>query len=59
MTAIGDNWREFSVTAARIIKQRDKEGETFAKAGGLMLKCADREEAFFRKLQKVARKLKA
>jgi hypothetical protein len=47
------------VTAARIIKQRDKAEETFAKAGGLMLKCADREEAFFRNLQKVVRKLKA
>jgi hypothetical protein len=59
MTAIGDNWREFSVTAARIIKQRDKAEETFAKAGGLMLKCADREEAFFNNLQKIVRKLKA
>jgi hypothetical protein len=59
MTAIGDNWREFSVTAARIIKQRGKTEETFAKAGGLILKCADREEAFFKNLQKVVRKLKA
>ncbi len=59
MTAIGDNWREFSVTAARIIKQKDKEVETFAKAGSLILQCADREEAFFKKLQKVVGKLKA
>jgi hypothetical protein len=59
MTAIGDTWREFSVTAARIIKQRDKAEETFAKAGGLILKCADREEVFFKNLQKVVRKLKA
>ena len=59
MTAIGDTWREFSVTAARIIKQRDKEAETFAKAGGLILKCADREEAFFKELQKVVKKLEA
>jgi hypothetical protein len=59
MTAIGDNWREFSVTAARIIKQKDKAEETFAKAGGLILKCADREKAFFKKLQKVVEKLKA
>jgi hypothetical protein len=59
MTAIGDTWREFSVVAARIIKQRGKEEETFAKAGGLIFKCADREEAFFKNLQKVVRKLKA
>ncbi|HBJ75778.1 MAG TPA: hypothetical protein DDY86_09870 [Syntrophaceae bacterium] len=59
MTAIGDTWREFSVTAARIIKQRNKEEETFVKAGGLILKCADLEEAFFKNLQKTVRKLKA
>ncbi|MDD4357000.1 MAG: BtrH N-terminal domain-containing protein [Smithellaceae bacterium] len=59
MTAIGDNWREFSVTAARIIKQRGKEEETFAKAGRLMLNCADREETLFKNLQKVVKKLKA
>jgi hypothetical protein len=58
MTIIGDTWRDFSVTSARIIKQRNDAEETFAKAGGLILKCADREEAFFKKLQKVARKLK-
>ena len=60
MTAIGDIWREFSVVAARIIKQRrTKSEETFDKAGGLMLNCADREEAFFNNLNKVVRKLKA
>jgi len=59
MTAIGDTWREFTVTAARIIKQKDKAEETFAKAGGLIRKCADREEAFSKNLQKVAGKLKA
>lgn len=59
MTAIGDTWREFSVTAARIIKQKNIAEETFAKAGGLILKCADLEEAFFKKLQKVVRRLKA
>ena len=59
MTAIGDNWREFSVVAARIIKQRNKVDETFAKAGGLVMNCADRERDFFENLQKVIRKLKA
>jgi len=59
MTAIGHDWREFSVVSARIIKQRNQSEETFAKAGGLMLVCADREEAFFKKLQKVVGRLKA
>jgi hypothetical protein len=59
MTVIGDTWRDFSVMSARIIKQRNKPEENFANAGGLILKCADREEAFFKNLQKVVRKLKA
>lgn len=57
MTAIGDTWREFAVTSARIIKKRGKQEETFAKAGGLMLICAGREEALFRNLYDIARKL--
>lgn len=59
MTAIGDVWREFAVTAARIIKKRGKQEETFAKAGGLMLICAGREEELFKNLRDVAGKLKS
>ncbi len=59
MTAIGDTWREFAVTAARIIKKRGNQEETFAKAGGLMLICAGREEALFKNLRDVASKLKS
>jgi hypothetical protein len=59
MTAIGDIWREFAVTAARIIKKRGSKEETFAKAGGLMLICAGREEELFKNLREVAGKLKA
>ncbi|MCK7512773.1 MAG: BtrH N-terminal domain-containing protein [Desulfobacterales bacterium] len=59
MTAIGDIWREFAVVSARIIKQRDQSENTFAKAGGLMMICAGREEQLFRNLYKVDSKLKA
>ncbi len=59
MTAIGDIWREFAVMSARIIKQRDQSEETFAKAGGLMMICAGREEQLFKDLNHVVRKLKA
>jgi hypothetical protein len=59
MTAIGDIWREFAVVSARIIKQRGQADETFAKAGGLMLICAGREETLFRELSTIVRKLKA
>jgi hypothetical protein len=59
MTAIGDIWREFAVVSARIVKQRGKSEDNFDKAGGLMLICADREEALFRELHITVRKLKA
>ncbi|MCX5849379.1 MAG: BtrH N-terminal domain-containing protein [Deltaproteobacteria bacterium] len=57
MTAVGDIWREFAVVSARIIKKRVKQEETFAKAGGLMLICAGREEELFKTLRDVAGKL--
>ncbi|RPH85850.1 MAG: DUF4872 domain-containing protein [Deltaproteobacteria bacterium] len=59
MTAIGDIWREFAVVSARIIKQRDQSENTFAKAGGLMMICAGREEQLFKDLNHVVRTLKA
>jgi hypothetical protein len=58
MTAIGDTWREFAVTAARIIKKRGKQNETFSKAGGLMMICAGREEELFKNLQDLIPTLK-
>ncbi len=59
MTAIGDIWREFAVVSARIVKKRGQADETFAKAGGLIMICAGREEQLFRNLDRIARKLKA
>ncbi len=59
MTAVGDIWRDFAVTSARIIKQRGQSGDTFARVGSLMLSCADGEENIFRGLDRVVRKLNA
>jgi len=59
MTAIGDKWREFAVVSARIIKQRDEKEETFDKAGDILLACAAGEEALFKELSRIVRKLKA
>jgi hypothetical protein len=58
MTAIGDIWREFAVVSARIIKQRGKTEDTFDKVYDILMECAAREEALFRKLNEVVRKLK-
>lgn len=59
MTSIGDIWREFAIVSARVIKERGSQEETFAKAGGLMLICAGKEEQFFRDLDSAVGKLKA
>jgi hypothetical protein len=58
MTAIGDLWREFAVVAARIIKQRGQTEDTFAKAGDIVMECAAREKALFKKLDTTVRKMK-
>jgi hypothetical protein len=59
MTSIGDKWREFAVVSARIIKQRGQTEDTFDKVGDILMECAEREEALFKKLRDVVGKLKA
>lgn len=58
MMAIGDRWRELSIFAARMGKKRDFTDERFKELQDLILKRADEEEAFFKKLRTVAKKLK-
>lgn len=55
ITEIGDLWREFAVIAARIVKNRNTEDESYNKAADLLLVIADREEEFFKKLKKSIR----
>ena len=52
MTAIGDIWREFAIITGRIVKNRNKADENYDRAADLLLKVADMEEAFFKRLQK-------
>ncbi len=52
MTDIGDSWREFAVIAGRIVKNRNKADENYDRAADLLLKIADMEESFYKKLQK-------
>lgn len=51
MTAIGDLWREFAIITGRIVKNRNKADENYDHAADLLLKIADEEEAFFKRLQ--------
>jgi glycerol-3-phosphate dehydrogenase len=49
---IGDGWREISLFAARIGKNRDLGTDKLKQLGDMILNCADVEEKFFRKLSK-------
>ena len=51
MTAIGDMWREFAIITGRIVKNRNKADESYNHAADLLLSIADKEEAFYKKLQ--------
>jgi hypothetical protein len=48
MTAVGDQWRQFAVAGATFCKGRP--GGTLAKVCDALLKCADMEQATYRKL---------
>jgi hypothetical protein len=49
---IGDDWRDFALSTARMI--RDREPLDPAKLGGKLRAIADREQAFFRDLRRAA-----
>jgi len=51
MTTIGDMWREFAIITGRIVKNRNKADENYDHAANLLLKIAEEEEGFYRKLQ--------
>jgi len=49
---IGDGWREFSLFAAKIGKNRDLGPEKFRQVSGMLYERADKEEDFFKRLSK-------
>ncbi|OFY41071.1 MAG: peptidase [Bacteroidetes bacterium GWF2_40_14] len=55
LTAIGDQWRDFSYNAARLFKKRDAEVATYDQLADKLMVIADREEKLFRELEKVIR----
>lgn len=58
MMSIGDRWRELSIFAARMGKNRDFSGERLQELQALVFDRADEEEAFFRKLKGTVRGLR-
>jgi hypothetical protein len=53
MTAIGDQWREFAVHAARCFKNRDKGMTSYGDLANRLLEIASREEHVFTQLRKI------
>lgn len=53
MTEIGDEWRDFALKAARICKNRNKEGLAYADLAEILKKIGQKEKMFFTDLKKV------
>lgn len=54
MNEIANRWRDLALVGARICKKRSGPDETYDKLALILGDCADREEAFFRRLKKTA-----
>ncbi|WP_432670190.1 BtrH N-terminal domain-containing protein [Flavobacterium sp. SM2513] len=52
MTKIGDLWRDFAVNASRVYKKRSNQTDVYNSLADELLKLAELEETFFRKLKK-------
>ena len=52
MTAAGDRWRDFGLTAGRIFKARAGGDVAYQSAADILMDVADREERLFQKLRK-------
>jgi hypothetical protein len=51
MTAIGDQWRDFAVQAARCFKNRDKGNTSYDSLADIIMNIAEREEKVFQQLR--------
>jgi hypothetical protein len=54
MTAIGDQWREFAVQAARCFKNRDNGLTSYNNLADMLIEIAGREEKVFIQLRKIS-----
>jgi hypothetical protein len=53
MTIVGDLWREFAVNAARVVKNRPQNGESYESISDNLLHIADLEKEIFNTLYKL------
>lgn len=52
ITNIGDQWRDFAINASRVFKNRSNQTDVYTSLSDELMKIADLEEAFFKKLKK-------
>ncbi len=52
MTVIGDNWRNFAFSSARVMKERSGSLSTYRELGDMLHQLAEQEKAFFTRLKK-------
>jgi len=53
LTAIGDHWRNFAYSAARVMKERKSDLMSYDDLAGLLVKIGEEEKEFFQKLLKL------
>ena len=53
LTAIGDQWRNFAYSAARLMKDRKTDLVSYDELGDMLLSCGEKEKDFFRRLDKL------
>jgi hypothetical protein len=51
LSDVGDTWREFAVMGARIVRRDEDSGSAYKEIADVVRKCADGEEAVYKKLQ--------
>lgn len=53
LTAIGDQWRNFAYSAARLMKDRKSDLVSYDELGDMLLSCGEKEKDFFTRLNKL------
>lgn len=53
LTAIGDEWRNFAYSAARLMKERKSDLVSYDQLGDMLLSCGQKEKDFFTRLNKL------
>lgn len=53
LTAIGDEWRNFAYSAARLMKDRKSDLVSYDQLGDMLRSCGEKEKDFFTRLNKI------